>query len=70
MRNPILPSPNRPIPLPDCILMDAWWTDRRDVLRERSGSVLRYVLLVVGAIVFLTPFYLLVRNALSTDSIA
>ncbi|HVX72976.1 MAG: hypothetical protein ACTHKD_00615 [Devosia sp.] len=43
MRNPILPSPNRPIPLPDCILMDAWWTDRRDVLRERSGSVLRLV---------------------------
>ena len=35
MRNPIQPSPDRPIPLPDCILMDAWWTDRRDVLRER-----------------------------------
>ena len=35
MRNPIQPSPDRPIPLPDCILMDAWWTDRRDELRER-----------------------------------
>jgi hypothetical protein len=43
MRNPILPSPNRPIPLPDCILMDGWWADRRDELRERSGSVLRLV---------------------------
>jgi hypothetical protein len=35
MRNPIQPSPERPIPLPDCILMDAWWADRRDALRER-----------------------------------
>lgn len=34
----------------------------------RAGSVLRYVLLVVTAVVFLTPFYLLVRNALSTDA--
>ena len=34
MRNPIQPSPDRPIPLPDCILMDAWWADRRDDLRE------------------------------------
>jgi multiple sugar transport system permease protein len=36
--------------------------------RERSGSVLRYVVLVAGAVLFLTPFYLLVRNALSTDA--
>lgn len=35
MRNPIQPSPDRPIPLPDCILMDAWWADRNDRLRER-----------------------------------
>jgi hypothetical protein len=35
MRNPIQPSPDRPIPLPDCILMDAWWADRRDELRQR-----------------------------------
>ena len=35
MRNPIQPSPDRPIPLPDCILVDAWWTERRDELRER-----------------------------------
>jgi hypothetical protein len=41
MRNPIHPSPDRPIPLPDCILMDSWWADRRDELRERSGLVLR-----------------------------
>lgn len=34
MRNPIQPSPDRPIPLPDCILMDAWWTDRREDMRE------------------------------------
>ncbi len=39
MRNPIQPSPERPIPLPDCILMDAWWTDRRDDVRDRSGRV-------------------------------
>ena len=25
MRNPITPSPSRPIPLPDCILRDGWW---------------------------------------------
>jgi hypothetical protein len=25
MRNPIISSPNRPIPLPDCILQDGWW---------------------------------------------
>jgi hypothetical protein len=35
MRNPIQPSPERPIPLPDCILMDAWWADRREEVRER-----------------------------------
>jgi hypothetical protein len=35
MRNPIQSSPQRPIPLPDCILMDAWWADRSD---KRSTS--------------------------------
>jgi multiple sugar transport system permease protein len=35
---------------------------------ERAGSVLRYVLLVAGAVLFLTPFYLLIRNALATDA--
>jgi multiple sugar transport system permease protein len=35
---------------------------------ERAGSALRYVLLIAGAVLFLTPFYLLVRNALSTDA--
>jgi hypothetical protein len=39
MRNPIQPSPDRPIPLPDCILMDAWWTDRRDELRDRPAGL-------------------------------
>lgn len=39
MRNPIQPSPDRPIPLPDCILMDAWWADRRDELRNRPVSL-------------------------------
>jgi multiple sugar transport system permease protein len=34
----------------------------------RTGSVLRYVLLIAGGVLFLTPFYLLVRNALSTDA--
>ena len=39
MRNPIQPSPDRPIPLPDCILMDAWWADRRNDLRERPPGL-------------------------------
>ena len=34
---------------------------------DRAGSVVRYVVLVVGAILFLLPFYLLVRNGLSTE---
>jgi hypothetical protein len=25
MRNPIQATPDRPFPLPDCILQDAWW---------------------------------------------
>jgi multiple sugar transport system permease protein len=41
---------------------------RSRALSSRSGSVLRYVLLVGGAIVFLTPFYLLARNALASDT--
>ena len=44
MRNPIQPSPNRPIPLPDCILMDAWWADRTWSAHERSESALRLVI--------------------------
>jgi hypothetical protein len=43
MRNPIQPSPDRPIPLPDCILMDGWWADRDDGMRERPDSTLRLV---------------------------
>ena len=39
MRNPIQPSPDRPIPLPDCILMDAWWADRREEVRERPAGL-------------------------------
>lgn len=35
---------------------------------ERTGSVLRYVVLVGATVLFLTPFYLLLRNALSTDA--
>ncbi len=46
MRNPIQPSPDRPIPLPDCILMDAWWADRGERSRDIHGSGMR---LVVGA---------------------
>ncbi len=38
MRNPIHPSPDRPIPLPDCILMDSWWTDRQLELRAGTPS--------------------------------
>ncbi|GAB2481214.1 carbohydrate ABC transporter permease [Jatrophihabitans fulvus] len=36
--------------------------------RDQVGSVARYVLLVVGTVLFLTPFYLLVRNALSPEA--
>jgi multiple sugar transport system permease protein len=35
---------------------------------DKTGSVIRYVVLVVGAIFFLLPFYLLLRNGLSTES--
>jgi hypothetical protein len=45
MRNPIQPSPDRPIPLPDCILMDAWWTQVDADRRERSDRLR----LVIGA---------------------
>jgi multiple sugar transport system permease protein len=34
---------------------------------DRAGSVVRFVVLAVGAILFLLPFYLLVRNGLSTE---
>jgi hypothetical protein len=44
MRNPIQPSPDRPIPLPDCILMDGWWVDRSDRERSRSDAALRLVI--------------------------
>jgi hypothetical protein len=39
MRNPIPPSPDRPIPLPDCILLDAWWTDLKDEERARRETL-------------------------------
>jgi multiple sugar transport system permease protein len=35
---------------------------------DKAGSVIRYVILAVGAILFLLPFYLLVRNGLSTEA--
>lgn len=44
MRNPIQPSPDRPIPLPDCILMDAWWAEIREMPRERSDRGPRLVI--------------------------
>ena len=34
---------------------------------EQIGSVIRYVVLLAGAIGFLIPFYLLVRNGLATE---
>jgi multiple sugar transport system permease protein len=34
---------------------------------DKTGSVLRYVVLAIGALLFLLPFYLLVRNGLSTE---
>jgi len=35
---------------------------------DKAGSVLRYVVLGAGALVFLLPFYLLLRNGLSTEA--
>ncbi|MEV6417562.1 carbohydrate ABC transporter permease [Kribbella sp. NPDC051718] len=34
---------------------------------DKTGSVLRYAVLAIGALLFLLPFYLLVRNGLSTE---
>jgi multiple sugar transport system permease protein len=34
---------------------------------DKTGGVLRYVILGIGALLFLLPFYLLVRNGLSTE---
>jgi multiple sugar transport system permease protein len=34
---------------------------------DKAGSVIRYLVLTVGAILFLLPFYLLIRNGLSTE---
>jgi multiple sugar transport system permease protein len=36
--------------------------------RQQTGSVLRYLLLIVLALIFLLPFYLLVRNGLSSNA--
>ena len=41
---------------------------RRRPPAEQVGSVLRYVVLSIGAVLFLIPFYLLLRNGLSTNS--
>lgn len=43
MRNPIIASPSRPIPLPDCILQDGWWLieprdEQRMDLRVIAGA--------------------------------
>src|SRR6188472_3009762 len=35
---------------------------------DKVGSGARYVVLVLGAVLFLVPFYLLLRNGLSTES--
>jgi len=35
---------------------------------ELVGSIFRYLALVIGAVIFLVPFYLLIRNALSTNA--
>ncbi|TDU88302.1 multiple sugar transport system permease protein [Kribbella voronezhensis] len=35
---------------------------------DKAGSVIRYVVLGVGAVFFLLPFYLLLRNGLSTEA--
>ncbi len=34
---------------------------------QRAGSTVRYLALTIGAVIFLIPFYLLLRNGLATD---
>jgi multiple sugar transport system permease protein len=41
---------------------------RRRTPAQQTGVALRYVVLLLGAGVFLVPFYLLVRNGLSTNA--
>jgi multiple sugar transport system permease protein len=41
---------------------------RRPALARWAGTALRFVLLVAASVLFLLPFYLLLRNALSTDA--
>lgn len=41
---------------------------RRRSTAERIGSTARYLILLVGAGIFLVPFYLLIRNGLSTNA--
>jgi hypothetical protein len=43
MRNPIQPSLDRPVPLPDCILTDAWWADLRDDTRSDTRQLLQII---------------------------
>lgn len=39
MRNPIQASVDRPVPLPDCILRDAWWADLRTAAAAPADPV-------------------------------
>ncbi len=41
---------------------------RRRPAAQQVGSVFRYIVLCIGAVLFLIPFYLLLRNGLSTNS--
>lgn len=43
MRNPIQPSPDRPVPLPDCILMDAWWADHREETGGKASQLFQII---------------------------
>ena len=52
---PVAPAPVRP-------------PARRRPPAQQVGSVLRYLVLGIGAVLFLIPFYLLLRNGLSTNS--
>src|SRR5450432_205134 len=36
-------------------------------VRTTVGAILRYTILIILALLFLIPFYLIVRNGLSTD---
>lgn len=55
-------------PAPDPAPAPVRSSTRRRPPAQQVGSILRYIVLTIGAVFFLIPFYLLLRNGLSTNS--